>query len=49
MHSFFYLLCASPLYADEHFLSPSFAITMGPVSWTYPAELVCTTYFGAHF
>ena len=24
----------------------SFAITMGPVSWTYPAELVRTIHFG---
>ena len=26
---------------------PSFAVTMGPVSWTYPAELVCTNCFDA--
>ena len=26
---------------------PSFAVTIGPVSWTYPAELVCTKHFDA--
>ena len=26
---------------------PSFAVTMGPVSWTYNAELVCTKHFDA--
>ena len=28
----------------SYFFVCSFAITMGPVSWTYPAELVCTSF-----